>query len=380
MSYHTSLQSSTGGAQQLPAIGRHNSISAQSQTSIYSRQSSGTTNTGTTDSSGQSSSNNQSSFTQYKSLAHALVPDLPLLMHGSGDVLPEEVDPLSVATIAQLTEKYVASLVSAAMDAHDVFTDGDVVGGGACLGPPPFNARGGEDGDDINDGKKRKAKEKTSRRKKKKKIDYWDVPLPPPGQDTNDGDSSIDSEISDDESDDNAPMFMQFRRMSSSSSFHGETLSSLQGFAPVDLHANQRTRSFYVTAPSVMDARSFIFPICHDPVLYQRIKEVQASRRATRRDVVDNVLMEMMKEEGANEGRRGMVDTFDAVYGGTAINGGASAYTAKAMGEDKAKGVNKKKYEGKSDNGANIVGAGLLDSDVNASWPGLNSLSRGGLW
>ena len=61
-------------------------------------------------------------------------------MHGSGDVLPEDVNPHSVATLARLIENYVSSLVGAALDAHDVFTDGEVVGGGACLGVPPFSA------------------------------------------------------------------------------------------------------------------------------------------------------------------------------------------------------------------------------------------------
>ncbi|KAL9188296.1 hypothetical protein ACHAXT_006674 [Thalassiosira profunda] len=314
-----------------------------------------------------------SASSSQQSLAHALLPDLPLLMHGSGDVLPEEVHPHSVATLAQLIEKYVASLVSAAMDAHDVFTDGEVVGGGACLGVPPFGAAAGvgngrkSEDEDEEDEKKRKAgNQKMQKRRKKRRIDYWDVPLPRTGED-HDEESTVgsDSGLSDDDtSDDDAPL-SGFRRMSSSASASAASFTpgeaALRGFAPLDLHADERTRQYYVAAPTVMDARSFIFPVCHDATLYQRIKEVQASRRAIRRDVVDDSLMELMKEEGGAIGRWGAVDMMDAVLG-NGDSPGKAGDIATAKGGDK------------------MVGAGLLDADVDPSWPGLNSLSRGKLW
>jgi len=261
-------------------------------------------------------------------------------MRGSGDVLPEEVNPLSVATLAKLTEKYVASLVSAAMDAHDVFTDGEVVGGGACLGPPPFGYKGG-DNDNIDDTKRKASDAKSSNKKKKRKIDYWDMPLPIPGTNKDDystsnyNSSDLSSDNSDDDDDDNNEASISIR-------------NSIDGYGNVDVHTNERTRSYYVSAPTVMDARSFIFPVCHDPVLYQRIKEVQKSRRAIQREVVDNVIMDMINEEGASEGRRGNVDLYDAVLSNN----------------------NDKKLAG---------GAGVLGSKIDPSWP-LNELSRDKLW
>ncbi|KAL7527239.1 hypothetical protein ACHAWF_002099 [Thalassiosira exigua] len=323
-----------------------------------------------------------------KSLAHALLPDLPLLMHGSGDVLPENVDPRSVATLAKLVEKYVASLVGAAMDAHDVFTDGEVVGGGAVLGAPPYAASaGGEsDEDEFNVGGQ---KERPSRKKKRKRIDYWDVPIPPPAED-NDGD---DSDLSEEDSEDDAPLLSPFRRLSSlasASTITKETAKEIQCFAPVDLHASERTRSYYVSAPTVMDARSFIFPICHDAVLYQRIKEVQASRRAILRDVVDDTMMDMMKEEGVTIGRWGTVDMLDAVLQGGANGESNEILSDKLKGNiakktnDKAKGTDTKKdvkasaeKKGEKIDATRVVGAGLLDPDVDPSWPDLNALSRG---
>lgn len=287
------------------------------------------------------SSNNKEQFASSststpRTLAHALLPDLPLLMHGSGDVLPEEVNPLSVATLAKLTEKYVASLVSAAMDAHDVFTDGEVVGGGACLGPPPFGYKGG-DNDDDDDTKRKASDAKSSTNNKKRKIDYWDMPLTTPGTKKDDSTSNYNSsDLSSDNSDDDDDNEPSIR-------------NSIDGYGNVDMHTNERTRSYYVSAPTVMDARSFIFPVCHDPVLYQRIKEVQKSRRAIQREVVDNVVLDIMKEEGVTEGRRSNVDLYDAVLSNN----------------------NDKKLAG---------GAGVLGSKIDPSWPLLNELSRDKLW
>ena len=277
-----------------------------------------------------------SSTSTPRTLAHALLPDLPLLMQ-SGDVRPEEVNPLSVATLAKLTEKYVASLVSAAMDAHDIFTDGEVVGGGACLGPPPFGYKA-DDNDDIDDIKRKANDTKSSTNNKKRKIDYWDMPLPTPGTNKDDSTSNYNSsDLSSDNSgdDDNEPSI--------------SIRNSIDGYGNVDVHTNERTRSYYVSAPTVMDARSFIFPVCHDPVLYQRIKEVQKSRRAIQREVVDNVIMDLIKDEGVNEGRRGNVDLYDAVLSNN----------------------NDKKMAG---------GAGVLGSKIDPSWPGINQLSRDKLW
>ena len=63
----------------------------------------------------QNNNKKRPSNNTHETLAHALLPDLPLLMHGSGDVLPEDVNPHSVATLARLIENYVSSRVGAAL-------------------------------------------------------------------------------------------------------------------------------------------------------------------------------------------------------------------------------------------------------------------------
>jgi hypothetical protein len=340
----------------------------------------------------------KSSTAEYKSFAHALIPDLPLLMHGSGDVLPEQVNPVSVATLARLIENYVASLVRAAVDAHDIFTDGQVVGGDTFLGPPPFGdpACGGESDDedefayeDDETTATKKRKKKASRRKKRAKIDYWDLPLPPVKRDDTNGDnapndcldSGVDSDDdSGDDDDDDEPMIAPFRRLSSSSmasNADSAMIPANQGFAPLDLHANERIRNFYVAAPTVMDARSFIFPISHDAYLLQRVRDVQASRKAIMRDVLDPVLLDVMMEEGRKEGRREMVDMHDSILGFKMNNAEGDKKTNTA--QDKKKGVTSNPEEN-VDVSSKIVGAGILDPGVDPSWPGLDTLSRGRLW
>mmetsp|Transcript_10747 Transcript_10747/g.16201 ORF Transcript_10747/g.16201 Transcript_10747/m.16201 type:complete len:377 (-) Transcript_10747:227-1357(-) len=333
-------------------------------------------------------------------LAHALLPDLPLLMHGSGDVFPEQVNPKSVAVLAQLTERYIASLVSAALDAHDIFTDGEVVGGGACLAIPPFassaaataaadsdseddnNYSAKEESDETIRKRKRSDKEKISKKFKQRKIDYWDQPLPaaaPGGGGEEDSSNEIDSSInesdsSDDDSEDEASQLTTLR--------NGERRknSGFIGTVPLDLHANQRTRDYYVSAPTAMDARSFIFPICHDAVLYQRIKEMQANRRAISIDMMDHVLLQAVQEEGMNIGRMDVSDMWNSVL--TSAVGAAAAAAeeevSKGGSSSAAKdGDTKSKEEGED---KKSVEAGLVDSNVKASWPGMKPLSRGRLW
>jgi hypothetical protein len=341
----------------------------------------------------KSSKPNETTSRTTSSLAHALLPDLPLLMHGSGDVLPEHVNPKSVAVLSQLTERYVASLVSAAMDAHDIFTDGEVVGGGACLGIPPFASSAGattaaaadsdseddnnyynakEESEEVIRKRKRSEKDKISKKFKQRKIDYWDQPLPAAEEDSaNEFDSSInDSDSSDDDSDDDASQLSSLRG--------GERRKSgFIGTVPIDLHANQRTRDYYVSAPTAMDARSFIFPICHDAVLYQRIKEMQANRRAISRDMMDHVVLQAIQEEGVNIGRMDVSDMWNSVLT-SAVGAAAAAAEEEVNKGGSASGTNDKAKEEGEDKKS--VEAGLVDSNVKASWPGMKALSRGRLW
>ncbi|KAL7475699.1 hypothetical protein ACHAW6_001607 [Cyclotella cf. meneghiniana] len=246
----------------------------------------------------------------HPSLAAALLPSLPALMHSSGDALPEHVSPHSVAFLSTLIERYVTSLVCAAMDAHDVYTDGNAVGGAAALGIPPFRKRPSVDNEPA---------EASSDRVKKRRIDYWDEPLQ---SDDEDADSSED-----DDDDEDAPLLSSsLRRRNSSSSSPVEPSSLHAVAASLDLHPTRTSRHY----SNKMDVRSFIFPICHDAVLYQRVKEVQSQRRRIGRDVVDGCLMRVAREEGEKllgraAGDVGVLDVWDAVWKRDGIGAGVGA-------------------------------------------------------
>ena len=57
----------------------------------------------------------------------------------SGDVSPDGVDPESVALLADLTTNYISGLVDAAVDVHDILTDGS----GVAPPQPPINVKKG---------------------------------------------------------------------------------------------------------------------------------------------------------------------------------------------------------------------------------------------
>ena len=335
------------------------------------------------------------------SLAHSLIPDLPLLMYGSGDVPPANVDPISVATLATFIERYIAKLISAALDAHDIYTDGHVVGGNACLGPPHFpssaimRGRGGGGGgvgnnyldeEDVNDvdedahddeiitltNKHIVNQRHELKRKERNTIDYWDMPLPPnkkvmnvngTSRTNNEGAFNDDNISDDDDDDDDDNVAVDGDDIAAAAA----ATTTTHGIVPIDLHSNERTRNYYVTSTTVLDVRSFIFPICHDAELYQRVKDIQSTIRSIQRDVCDRTMLDVILDEGMKEGRRGMVDMFDGVLGRDKNNTAAN----------KKKEVKfNSSYEEKSvdDNGANIVGAGLVDVGVTPSWPGMDLL------
>jgi hypothetical protein len=254
-------------------------------------------------------------------------------MHSCGDALPEDVSPESAAVLSTLIELYISSLVTAAVDAHDVLTDGEVVGGGAALGIPSFyEKRQGE------------ASASTTATKKRK-IDYWDEPI-----------SNADGDLTSD--DDDAPLLTSRRKSSitSTSSLNEPTACTA---ALLDIHTS-RVRKHYITAATAMDVKSFIFPICHDAVLYQRVKELQSHRRQIRRDLTEGEFMKVIREEGEELGRGVGVDTWDAVWS-AASEEATSANSASALGV--------------------VVKAGLVDGEgVEASWPGLDVLQRDSLW
>ena len=221
----------------------------------------------------------------------AIAHDMPLLMHGSGDVQPSDVHPDSVKLLSELTVNYISNLVHAAIDAHEVLCDGPV-----RLPPPPLPRdrapkqpsppEPATPSKPPSSGKQQKEKQDSKaagRAKKRQKIhrpdcDFWDEPLPEP----------------------------KIKGVSPSKpkkivpKFEGVPVDEWCGVAGVDFWETSRSRKAHVAAPAAISTQCFIWPICHDVGLYGKVMDVQSARRSIAPLMVDNVLMDMVEAEGAS--------------------------------------------------------------------------------
>ena len=203
----------------------------------------------------------------YAELVKALIPDLPLLMHGSGDVNPEQVDPSTTFLLAELTARYIQNLVDAAVDAHEISTDGN---GDGILPPLPPNQS-------FSSSKKRKiANTKCTH----EKLSVWD---------------------------DNHDLIKSNDNQGNNYNQNHHTQENMiddewQGLKPMDFFAADRYDQRVRRPRNGLNigAQAFIFPICHDKELYSRVKEVRAARRNMISDLLDPVLLDVMNEECEN--------------------------------------------------------------------------------
>jgi len=200
----------------------------------------------------------------FEKAVKAIAPDIPLLMHGSGDVPPREVNLDTAGLVAELTVQYMARLVDAAVDAHRTLTDG--AGGGL----PPLAKRYRTP---LVPPRLEKRQETATKRKRRKAgQEYWDDPL-------------LEPKIRNVEPTENRE----------------KQQDEWVGLAGVDFFETSRSREAYVTTPSVIGTQSFVFPICHDAQLYGRVMEVQSARRNLEPELLDTVLMDLIRTEGVKK-------------------------------------------------------------------------------
>lgn len=210
----------------------------------------------------------------FEKVVKAIGPDIPLMMHGSGDVLPHEVNLDAAGLVAELTAQYLARLVDAAVDAHNSLTDG---AGGILppasqryrtpLAPPLFDrpappTMADNSADSTTTARKRK--------RRKAGVEYWDDPIPD-------------------------PRIQNFEPPSPSDN------DRWVGLAGVDFFETSRARRAFVTTPSVIGTQCFVFPICHDAQLYGRVMEVQSARRNLEPELVDTTVMDLVRTEGVKK-------------------------------------------------------------------------------
>jgi len=142
---------------------------------------------------------------------------------------------------------------------------------------------------------------------------------------------------------------------------HPTDWTGLQG---ADFYANHRYDAKVKRPQSglFIQTRSFLFPICHDKELYGKVKDIQSKRRQMLPELVDPVLLDMMKEECQNNERDGEANRSGA--GSNEANAtGATGSNGSSSGPNSAASRNSKKY---------LVAKGV--DGVQPSWPGSENI------
>ena len=356
-------------------------------------------------------STSESLQSAHDALVSSLTPTMPLLMHGSGDVEPSQVDPATAHLVADLTATYVGQLVDAAVDAHDILTDG--AGG---IRPPPNFPR-----DDVVSAKRNSRVSMAAVKQsggsvggggtKRMRRNASSIS----GGGSGSGADVVPGSIDDCWDDVEVPL-PKVRKTPSTAAAAAGTKSALlpsrttstdqqpniinndddssdwAGLAGVDLFGPRR-RVPYAGPPYTIETKSFIFPICHDATLYGRIMEVQKARRTIAPLLVDPILRDMVRGEGrevvrAIEAGRRLGEGEALVVGGAGSGAGAAGAgggsgTASDGGGSAAAAASAAAASGGADGGSGAdteiekgsaimsLRSGVADGAV---WPGLGDL------
>lgn len=234
---------------------------------------------------------NEKSQEAFNEVVTAIQRDMPVVMHGSGDVRPSAVDPESVRLLSELTANYIANLVHAAVDSHELLNGGM----SQPLPPPPLprthtaatprpyeepEKKDGKGKDSKSLNNNSKVPEPKHRKRRRVTDEFWDEPLPEP-------------KIK------NKPTKVKETK---GPKFEGVPVDEWVGVSGVDFFETHRARNAHVSAPSAIGTQSFIFPVCHDVGLYGKVLEVQAARRNIAPLLVDPVIQDVLRNEGALRG------------------------------------------------------------------------------
>ena len=198
-------------------------------------------------------------------------PDMPLIMHGSGDVEPLSVNPDTVQLVSSLTTQYVSNLVDAAIDSHKILASGTGHPDRVLNAPLPPRKRSRFPPKPVPPEQQQAGKRK--RKLVRGSDDYWDQPLP-------------------------EPKIKGVDKKKKSNSIH---VDEWVGLAGVDLRED-RIRSSYVRGIEALSTSSFVFPVCHDVYAYGRVRAAQSAKRSTQPLLVQQPLMEMIQDDH-NENR-----------------------------------------------------------------------------
>ncbi|GFH45989.1 hypothetical protein CTEN210_02463 [Chaetoceros tenuissimus] len=201
-----------------------------------------------------------------------ILPDIPLIMYGAGDVHPDKIDPASAELVAILAAQYVKKLTAAAVDAHDILTDGN----GGKLPPEPYQEY------------------------KKKQVDpsNWDEEQTKPR--IRNQEIKAQSAAEDDEDDSSNDLEQKPKEC------------FVKG---VDIYPN-RIREPHSTIPSTIGLQSFVFPLCNDAEVYAKIMKMKQAKKDIDEVLIDSSIMEFIKGEEikGDDGEEEYQHLSDSVY------------------------------------------------------------------
>ena len=247
----------------------------------------------------------------FSSIVEALMTDVPLLLHGSGDVVPSQVNPETVHLVSCLTAQYIEKLVDASLDSHFTFLDHPEVFHVPPPSfpryrlppkPPPFSvpkpasadATGGTTSTASKSDKGRK-KEEPERKRPPKRLreEYWDEGIPMP--------KIIKSKTS--SSTESATAMARNTSVAENVDQPSEQapLEEWVGVVGVDFRENVIRKAHVKNAVATS---SFVFPVCHDVYAYNRVREIRAAKRTLDPLLQDSTINEMIKTEGRIRRRR----------------------------------------------------------------------------
>ena len=264
-----------------------------------------------------------------QNLIDELKQDLPLLMYGSGDVHPTLTNPATVELIATLTAQYIEKLVYAAVDAHDILTDG----AGGILPKQPFQ--------------------------KRKREDDWgkDLPMPKIRSESHVKTEDGNRESSHDPATRSGGVATGVTQEDSDSdSEQGEYVKGL------DIYPN-RIRKPHSDIPSTIGAQSFVFPICHDAEIYSKVQENQSFKAELDETLLDSTVMDFIKQE-----EEGLEHLANSVFHWVSVEGKDATNAVNAVEGEKLK--NEKDIAKRKEMAVSLVARTNLDVQI----PGVEDL------
>lgn len=209
----------------------------------------------------------------FSEVVQAISRDMPLVMHGNGDVQPFAVNEESVRLLSELTANYIGSLVETAVDAHAMLNDGP-----RALPPPPLPRNSRRNTVPIPSPPTEKSE--TNRKRRRATDEFWDEPLQEP-------------KIK------NKPKPKNNEKVQT---FEGVPIDEWVGVAGVDFWESSRARKVHVSAPAAISSQCFVFPVCHDSGLYGKVSDIQMARGTIAPILLDDTVRDEVAKEVALHG------------------------------------------------------------------------------